>query len=116
MIMEYKDESAWDENCPAYQLFSLIGKKWTIYVIFLIWENVNNFSFILKKLPKMNWKVLSDRLDDLIESEIITRDVSVTKPLKITYTLTEKWEKVYKNIKETWAWVIEEHYKKLQTS
>ena len=26
----------WDDKCPVYQLFDILGKKWTIYILFLI--------------------------------------------------------------------------------
>lgn len=57
----------WDDNCPAYQLFDLLGKKWMFYILICIDQNINSFSGISKRLPKINSKMLSERIDLLIE-------------------------------------------------
>ena len=44
----------------------------------------------MKRLAKINSKVLSDRLDDLVERGFIIREVSLVKPLKVNYKLTAK--------------------------
>lgn len=61
-----------------------------LYIILTIKQDINSFSLIMKRLPKLNSKILSERIDTLMEKGIITRDVSQSKPLRITYHLTEK--------------------------
>jgi len=60
----------------------------------------------MKKLSKINSKVLSDRLDDLVEKELVIREVSLSKPLKVNYRLTEKWVNLQKKLAEIWDWVL----------
>ena len=105
-----QDIIPWDDKCPLYQMFSILWKKWTIYIIFLIWDNINTFSFIMKKLSKINSKVLSDRLDDLIENKLIIREVTTSKPLKITYKLSESGQKIFNQLRLTWDWVLKDFY------
>ena len=88
--MPHTEMLPWDDKCPVYQLFELFGKKWSLHIIVCISQNINAFSTIMKRLPKINSKVLSERIDLLIEMNYITRNVSQTKPLKITYSLTDK--------------------------
>lgn len=104
-----KDEILpWDCDCPSYKLFDLLGKKWTFYILISISENYNSFSALMKRIPKINSKVLSERLDLFTELELINREVSSTKPLKINYFLTEKWEKLIKKVKILSDFAIEE--------
>lgn len=97
----------WDDNCPVYQLFDVLGKKWTIYIVFLVGQNISSFSGIMKKLPKINSKVLSDRLDDLGENGFICREVSSAKPLKITYTLTKKGKELQERLDGISDWMLQ---------
>lgn len=88
--MEKNDIQPWDEYCPAYRLLDMLGKKWMFFVLICIYEGYNSFSLISKRIPSINSKMLTERLDFLVEKEIITRNVSQTKPLKISYALTKK--------------------------
>lgn len=90
--MQKQEIQPWDDRCPVYQLFDLLGKKWTFFILSCISQNINSFSGIMKRLPKINSKVLSERIDLLIEKGLIIREVSNNKPLRINYSLSEKWK------------------------
>jgi DNA-binding HxlR family transcriptional regulator len=68
--MEAKNKTGaetFDERCPMYQLFDLLGKKWIFFILILIKQDCSTFNVILKKIPKLNPKILSERLDLLVE-------------------------------------------------
>lgn len=104
--MEKNEVMPWDNWCPIYKLFDTLGKKWTIFILFCIENNINTFNAIMKRLPQINSKVLSDRLDLLIEKWLITREVTTNKPLKITYKLTDYWRELSIKLQDIWDWQL----------
>lgn len=61
------DTKIFDEKNSTYVTFDLLGKKWTIFILYLLCHRVLTFGAIQRFLPKMNAKLLSDRLDSLIK-------------------------------------------------
>ena len=79
----------WNSNCETYVLFDILGKKWTIFIIYLIKHDVNNFNWILKILTRVNPKTLAERLKQLEEIDLIWIKVN-EKNARNNYYLTEK--------------------------
>ena len=78
-------------HCPIIDLFTFLGKKWMIIIIKTLWEeDQQSFTQLQKKLDNINSRILTERLDEGSEKWYIIRDVSVTKPLKIRYSLTPR--------------------------
>lgn len=94
-------------ECPIYQFFELFGKKWTLHIFQSIGDGYYSFSSLMTRLPALNSKVLSERLDTLIEQELIVRTVSQSKPLKITYTHSEKGQLIYYELQKLNRWILE---------
>jgi len=84
----------WDDSCPIYQTLEIIGKKWSLFIIFLIWNNYTSYNSILKTISGLNSKILSERLKNLEDQGIVKRSIISDRPIKIEYSLTKKWEKV----------------------
>lgn len=97
--------SEWTDNCPVYRLFDMLGKKWTIFILILVKNGCSNFSSLQKKLPQINSKILSERLDFLIDKKYIQRNVTTEKPLKITYTVTQNGLELAEKIEEIGKWI-----------
>jgi DNA-binding HxlR family transcriptional regulator len=86
-----QDLTKWTSECKVYNLFDVLGKKWTIFIIYLIENWYNSFNSILRILTKLNPKVLSERLTQLSDSWIVKFDID-KKNWRTTYILTEKWK------------------------
>ncbi|MCT4616722.1 MAG: helix-turn-helix transcriptional regulator [Candidatus Gracilibacteria bacterium] len=84
-----QDLTKWTSECKVYNLFDVLGKKWTIFIIYLIENGYNSFNSILRILTKLNPKVLSERLTQLSDSGIVKFDID-KKNGRTTYILTEK--------------------------
>ena len=54
-------------ECPIYQLFEILGKKRTLHILQTLSEGISSFSGIMRRLPQINSKVLTERLDLLLE-------------------------------------------------
>ncbi len=64
-------------NCPhAQSLFTLLGKKWVIFILQAIDEGAHTFTEIRRNIGEANTKILTDRLAELVESEILEKSES----------------------------------------
>lgn len=78
-------------KCPqTAQLFELLGKKWVIFVIKALDEGVDTFSAIREKVGSPSAKIISQRLDELMEGQLVERKIISEKPIQIRYLLTSK--------------------------
>lgn len=83
------------ETCPVFAASKILGKRWSILIIQVLLrpEAVIGMRFneLQKELSWISPKVLTQRLRELQESGIVSRDVDVSSmPPKVWYTLTEK--------------------------
>lgn len=104
MNIQLPNNLNFDKSCSLFNLFDILWKKWTIFILILLYQKIDNFSWIIRKLPKLNWKVLSDRLDLLIENWFVRRNVTNDKPLKINYYLTQDWLNLTEKLINIWNW------------
>jgi DNA-binding HxlR family transcriptional regulator len=79
-------------TCPnATSLFTLIGKKWTIFILRAIDEGASTFTDIRRNIGDANTKILTDRLRELVESGIVVKSASGEYTLsKVGDTLSAK--------------------------
>ncbi len=98
-----------DDNCTVYRTVDLVSKKWTMVILLELYRNgggPKRYSKIKKEIMGITPKVLSTRLKELVEHDLITKEIDVSSfPIKTEYELTEiglDFIKVIKEIKE-WA-------------
>jgi DNA-binding HxlR family transcriptional regulator len=61
-------------NCPhATELFMLLGKRWSIFIMRSIDEGAYTFTDIRKNIGDANTKILTDRLAELVSVGIIEK-------------------------------------------
>ncbi|MFW9855501.1 MAG: winged helix-turn-helix transcriptional regulator [Candidatus Thorarchaeota archaeon] len=77
------------KTCPTKFALKLF-KKWSIEIIRDIWFGEERFSDILKANPGLSTKVLSQRLRELEQYNIIEKIIISKTPLRAIYQLTEK--------------------------
>ncbi len=62
-------------RCPhAKILFSLLGKKWVMFILEAVYHGAHSFTEIRKSIGEANTKILTDRLLELIEYGIILKE------------------------------------------
>ncbi len=84
-------------DCPVYITSQVLGKAWTILILQTLMapqsENGLRFNQIQKDLSWVSPKILSQRLRELTEDGILSREVNAEKiPPRVTYRLTKKGE------------------------
>lgn len=81
--------------CQVSPLFDILGKKWIMHIIKIIEEGSCRFNDIKYALWDISSNILSQRLQDLEDNNIITKTIT-DRPLKIEYHLSEKGNKIAK--------------------
>ncbi|MFC4558346.1 winged helix-turn-helix transcriptional regulator [Virgibacillus kekensis] len=97
------------EICPKFEkALSLLSQRWTTLVIYQLLMGAQRFNEIQSSIG-ISGKVLSDRLKELEQQDIVNREVIPETPVIVKYSLTEKghsMEPILKTI-EDWsqAWI-----------
>lgn len=77
-------------SCPIEQTFKIVGKRWTVVILRELFFGATRFVQIERGVGRINPKVLSNRLKELEDAEVVQRKVSPGRPVQIEYSLTEK--------------------------
>jgi DNA-binding HxlR family transcriptional regulator len=82
----------------------VIGNKWTALILRDLSEGPKRFTELQKSVGHINPRTLSQRLDDLEEHQIVTKQAFAETPPRITYTLTEKGRGLLPILRQMAAW------------
>ena len=104
------------QQCPIAIAFTHIEKKWTINIIRDMLNGQYKFSDFLNRNPELSTRVLSLRLADMEEDNLIYRHVIDTKPVTIEYGLTEKGRALTKVLYELAMFSYHYHIKEVLPS
>lgn len=75
--------------CPWATAIRLIGSKWKLFILRdLMLYGTCRFSGLMRSIPGISSKVLTDNLRQLETDGILIRTVYPTVPPKVEYTLT----------------------------
>jgi len=78
-------------QCPAYHAIDILCKRWTLHILRAMEEKKKmRFSQLQELMPNINTRMLSERLTELEERELIKRNVKQEKPIVIEYEITKK--------------------------
>ena len=70
--------------------FSILGKRWNGMIIDALGAGPLPFAALRRAVPGISDAVLSDRLSELAEVELLSRVVTPGPPVAVTYALTDK--------------------------
>jgi len=87
----------------------IIGNKWTALILRDLCTGPKRFSELEKSVGSINPRTLSQRLDDLEQHGIVTKQSFAEVPPRIEYTLTEKGHDLLPVLRQMAAWG-EKHY------
>ncbi len=87
-------------NCPVDTALKYLGKKWTFQIIRDLFFGIKNFNKIKDENKGLTGKMLSKRLKELKDNDIIEKIVNNTFPISIEYHLTEKGRSLNKVVYE----------------
>lgn len=94
-----------DEWCALKSTSKILGRKWVPVIVYHLHENEElRFNQLKEEIGGITNKTLSNNLDTLEDQGIISRNVEETKPVEITYSVTEFGEKLIPLIEEMISW------------
>ena len=82
----------------------IIGNKWTALILRDLFTGSKRFCELEKSVGSINPRTLSQRLDDLEEHGIITKQSYAEVPPRIEYTLTKKGRDLQPVLEQMASW------------
>jgi DNA-binding HxlR family transcriptional regulator len=78
-------------TCPISTALEVVGDRWTLLIIRdLAFANKRHFREFLQSEEAISTNVLADRLEALVQGQILRKDADPTHAQKAVYSLTEK--------------------------
>ena len=101
-------------ECPVATTLQLIGNKWKILILRNLMARPWRFNEMLRSIPGISQKVLTDNLRALETDGIITRTVFPEVPPRVEYALSDLGESMRPIIKamEAWGTVYQQQVRK----
>lgn len=94
-------------ECPVATTLQLIGNKWKMLILRNLMGRPWRFNEMLRSIPGISQKVLTDNLRALEHDGIITRTVYPEVPPRVEYALSSLGETMRPIIKAMEAWGTE---------
>jgi DNA-binding HxlR family transcriptional regulator len=95
-------------GCVRFQsAIELIGRRWTGAIIYVLMNGPAGFSEILPQIPELSDRLLSERLKELEEAGVVSREVIPCRPPKVSYALTDKGHGLKPALDAIGAWAAD---------
>ena len=91
-------------DCPVATTLQLIGNKWKMLILRNLMSRPWRFNEMLRSIPGISQKVLTDNLRALENDAIITRTVFPEVPPRVEYALSDLGESMRPIIKAMEVW------------
>ncbi len=76
-------------KCPVTFCMSMIGGKWKLLIIWVLYNDITRFGEMRRKMPGITKQMLTKQLRELEKDGIIHREVFAEIPPRVEYSLTE---------------------------
>jgi DNA-binding HxlR family transcriptional regulator len=90
--------------CPAIAAIELLQEKWVLFIVRALLEGAKGFNELRRDIGNCNPSTLSERLDNLERSGIVTKTIQSTMPPRTSYELTVAGFALQNVILEIDAW------------
>jgi DNA-binding HxlR family transcriptional regulator len=91
--------------CPDYhRAIELIGKRWSGAILLVLSEGPQRFGELTRAVPGLSDRLLSQRLRELEEAQLVERSVEEGSPVRVSYELTEIGRELRPVIEELREW------------
>lgn len=102
--MESKNNVTSDNACVLQEILKVIGGKWSMSIVYILFSGTHRFSQLEKSIPHINTRMLIKELKTLASFDIVSRKVYATVPPTVEYTLTEKGKMLKPIIDDIYEW------------
>ncbi len=91
--------------CPRYErAMSILGKKWSCLILRSLMVEPRRFTDISTYVSGLSDRLLSQRLQELEEANIVERRVYAQRPVVVEYSLTTKGEALREVVQAIQNW------------
>ncbi|MCV0392712.1 MAG: helix-turn-helix transcriptional regulator [Nitrosopumilus sp.] len=102
-------------ECDAEEIWSVLGRAWALLILKKISKkDVTRFNEIKKAIPQISNTVLSDRLRELEEHNLIKKKVYAEVPIRVEYSLTTQAKSLGKILVQLEEWVLKHRKEKIK--
>ena len=98
------------QNCPVTATMQVIGGKWKILILYLIFNDINRFGKMGMMLKGISKQMLTSQLRELENDGIIERRIYPEIPPRVEYFLTVKGRSLEPVISQMRDWGNEHHF------
>lgn len=101
------DESEWREDCAPRRVIEIFSTKWTSMVLHTLEARHGGRArtgVLLRSLPGISKKMLTQTLREMEASGLITRHVEGTVPPAVEYRLTALGRRFVEPVEMLYAW------------
>lgn len=96
------------ESCPIRNIISRFSGKWSILILCVLAENeTTRFNEIMKAIPDISPKVLTETLKNLESDGLLSRKLYAEIPPRTEYSLTDMGKSLMPLISNLISWVAE---------
>ncbi len=93
-----------DVYCPVRATLALLGQKWVPHIIYELLSGKLRFNELATAIGGCNSRTLRDRLKNLEELEVVSRNIVETMPPWVEYELTRKGRELAQALSDIEAW------------
>lgn len=105
MALERKLVLDGDEKyCPVRATMALVGQKWVLHIVYELMDGKRRFNELAQAVGGCNSRTLRDRLKNLEELEIISREIVAIMPPWVEYELTSRGRELGAALHSLEAW------------
>lgn len=96
------------ESCPIRNIISRFSGKWSILILCVLAENeTTRFNEIMKAIPDISPKVLTETLKNLESDGLLSRKLYAEIPPRTEYSLTDMGKSLMPLISNLISWAAE---------
>lgn len=97
------------EPCPIERGMRIVGGKWTGSILWHLQDEPVRFNDLARQLGGASKKVITQRLKEMESNKLIKRKVLNTKPVAVTYEITEFGRTALKFLEELKDWTVNQN-------
>lgn len=106
---EHQPRWSLDPDCPVRDVLDRIGDKWSMLILATLANGPHRFSALLRAIPDISKRMLTQTLRDLERDGLIQRTVFPTKPPSVEYRLTPLGETILEPLVVLVQWADRSH-------
>ena len=84
-----KETPTCSDPCPIERGMRVLGGKWKASILWHLKDGPVRFNELARTLDGASKKMVSERLREMEEAKLVRREVVSTKPIAVTYEITE---------------------------